>query len=522
MFESAELGHTLDRAAYAEAEPALRQALLAAQYALGEQRRFSVVILASGIDGAGRREAVNLLNAWMDPRQIESHGMGEPSDEEREQPPMWRFWRRLPAKGKTGIFLGTWYTAPLLERAMNGLDAHAFHEQIEDIARFERMLTDEGVLVIKLWFHLSKARQKQRLKKLEEDPQLRWRVTERDWQHFNRYDDFHAASEQFVRITSTVNAPWHIIDGSDVRYRSITMGGIVLSALQMRLDQEAERLAATQKALAKKPAKAAPVAPILGLRDNLHILSALDLRQGLSKKDYDQQLEALQGRLNILTRHPSFNRISVVMLFEGNDAAGKSGAIRRVTGAIDARYYHIVPIVAPTDEERAHPYLWRFWRQLPRRGRFAIFDRSWYGRVLVERIEGFCRTEDWSRAYGEINDFEDQMVRHHTVVLKFWLAISKDEQLTRFKQREATEFKQYKITDEDWRNRDRWDDYVHAVCDMVERTSTAHAPWTLVEANDKYFACVKVLTTLCERIEAELKRLTAQDKGKKRGKKSIG
>jgi polyphosphate kinase 2 (PPK2 family) len=234
------------------------------------------------------------------------------------------------------------------------------------------------------------------------------------------------------------------------------------------------------------------------------ILSSLDLTQSATKKKYSKELETWQGRLNLLTRHPKFKSKSVILVFEGQDAAGKGGAIRRVTSALDSRIYQGVPIAAPTEEERAQPYLWRFWRHIPRRGRFTIFDRSWYGRVLVERVEGFCSEADWMRAYGEINDFEMQLARNNSIVLKFWLQISKEEQLRRFKEREKIAFKRFKITEEDWRNRKRWDDYHKAVCDMAERTSTEVAPWTIVEANDKYFARIKVLRTIVRRIEAAL------------------
>jgi polyphosphate:AMP phosphotransferase len=501
MFESAELGHQIDKATWQKEEPLLRQALLEMQLELVKRREFPVVILASGIDGAGRREAVNLLNEWMDPRHIQSHGMGEPSDEESERPPMWRYWRKLPPKGKIGVFLGTWYTDPLLARVYGEIDSIRFREEIESVVRFERMLTEEGALVLKFWFHLSKDRQEKRLKALEKDPETRWRVTERDWAHFQRYDDFRVASEELISITSTAHAPWYLIDGSDVRYRSLAMGKILLEALRVRL---------AQKGL-PAPEMAAPLPPQI---DNRHILGSLQLAQKLTERDYKKELEALQGRLNLLMRDPRFARISVVIVFEGNDAAGKGSAIRRITAAMDARYYQIVPVVAPTDEERAHPYLWRFWRQLPRRGHFTIFDRSWYGRVLVERVEGFCKDHDWLRAYGEINDFEAQMVRHDIIVIKYWLAISKDEQLTRFNAREQIEFKRFKITEEDWRNRDQWDAYTRAVCDMVDRTSTRTAPWILVEANNKLYARIKVLRTLCERIEAQYDSLGGSKKKK--------
>lgn len=251
-----------------------------------------------------------------------------------------------------------------------------------------------------------------------------------------------------------------------------------------------------------------PVPPMVPRIDQVNVLRALDLSRSLEKKAYSEQLASWQGRLNRQSRRGQFKKkLSVVVVFEGNDAAGKGGSIRRVTGALDARQYQVVPVAAPTDEESAHPYLWRFWRHLPGRGRLVIFDRSWYGRVLVERVEGFCSEADWMRAYAEINDFEEQLVRNRTLVVKFWLAISKEEQYKRFKAREQTPFKRFKITADDWDNREKWELYEESVCDMIDRTSTEIAPWTLVEANDKDYARVKVLQTLSERIELALDAL---------------
>ena len=256
--------------------------------------------------------------------------------------------------------------------------------------------------------------------------------------------------------------------------------------------------------MSEEPCHIEPIPPVIPAIDNLLLLRTLDLSKKLKKTEYENELEKYQGKLNLLTRHPDFKKLSVVVVFEGNDAAGKGGSIRRITQALDARQYRVVSIAAPTEEERAQPYLWRFWRNIPRKSRFAVFDRSWYGRVLVERVEGYCSRGDWMRAYGEINDFEEQMVRKRTVVVKFWLSISRDEQLRRFKEREKVGFKRFKITDEDWRNREKWEEYELAVCDMIDRTSTEIAPWTLVEANDKNYARIKVLKTLCERLEVVL------------------
>jgi polyphosphate:AMP phosphotransferase len=491
MFESAELGHKIGKATYDAEVPKLRKALLDAQFDLAQKADFPVIILIGGVDGAGKGETVNLLNEWMDPRHIQAHAMGEKSDEEQDRPPMWRFWRALPPKGTIGIFFGSWYTDPIIERVMGRTRAAQLSQSIERINRFEKMLTDEGALTLKFWFHLSKEAQQKRLKALEKDPKTRWRVTDTDWERFKLYDKFRKVSEYTLRETSTGEAPWIVVEGSDFRYRGLTVGQILLDAMRKRLDN---------------PAKPAPagVAPLRAPLDKLDVLDKLDMSQTLSKKAYESALEKYQGKLNLLTRHPKFRGLSLIVLFEGSDAAGKGGAIRRITGALDARHYRIIPIAAPTEEERVQPYLWRFWRHIPRTGRVTIFDRSWYGRVLVERVEKYCSEADWMRAYSEINDFEEQLVANNTVLVKFWLAITKEEQLRRFKEREQIGFKRFKITDEDWRNREKWDDYEQAVCDMVDRTSTGVAPWTLVEANDKNFARIKILKTLCQRIESAM------------------
>lgn len=492
MFESAELGHKIDKDQYDREVSVLREDLLNAQYDLAQQKRFPVIIVVGGVDGAGKSETVNLLNEWMDPRHIHSHAFPEPSDEERERPYMWRFWRALPPRGKIGILFGAWHTAPIVDRVLGRSKMPHLDQAIEEVGRFEKMLTNEGALLLKFWFHLSKPQQKKRLKALEKDPKTRWRVTDTDWERFKSYDRFRKVSEYFIRQTSTSEAPWIVVEGVDHRYRSLTVGKLLLQAMRERLDQ---------KPTGSGPDKTPPMMPRVDGKD---VLTSLDLTKSLTKAKYEKELEAWQGRLNMLTRHPKFKEKSVIVVFEGQDAAGKGGAIRRVTQALDARIYQGVPIAAPTEEERVQPYLWRFWRHLPRQGRLTIFDRSWYGRVLVERVEGFCSEADWMRAYTEINDFEMQLVRNNCVVAKFWLQIGKDEQLKRFKEREKTAFKRFKITEEDWRNRKKWDAYHTAVCDMIDRTSTEIAPWTLVQANDKYYARIKVLKTLVGQIEAAL------------------
>lgn len=495
MFESAELGHTIDKKTYKQEIPALREALLDAQYDLAELKKFPVIILIGGVDGAGKGETANLLNEWMDPRNIHTHAFGQPSDEEAERPHMWRYWRALPPKGKIGINFGSWYTDPIIRRAYGEIKNEGFSKALDEIARFEKMLTDEGTLVLKFWFHLSREKQKNRLDKLEKDPHTRWRVTDLDKKHLKMYEEFRTISEHVLRETSTAAAPWIIVEGYDANYRNLTVGKQLLEAMRRRLDAPESNIH-----IASAPPIIAPV-------DNLHILSKLDLSKKINKSVYEQKLEGYQGKLNLLTRDPRFKELSVVCVFEGSDAAGKGGSIRRITQAIDARIFSVNPIAAPTEEERAQPYLWRFWRHVPRHGRVTVFDRSWYGRVLVERVEGFCSEYDWMRAYGEINDFEEQLTRKQFVVVKFWLQISKDEQLRRFEERKNIAFKRFKITEEDWRNREKWKLYETAVCDMIDRTSTDYAPWTIIEANDKNFARIKILKTLCERLEQALDQI---------------
>ncbi|MBT1072631.1 polyphosphate:AMP phosphotransferase [Pelotalea chapellei] len=492
MFESAELGHKVSKAVWKKEISALREGLLDAQLDLLTTKKCPVIILVAGVDCAGKGETVNILNEWMDPRHIETHALRDLTDEERERPRMYRYWRVLPPKGKIGIFIGTWYSRPLIDNVYGDIKNAELDQQLERILRFEKMLCDEGALVLKFWLHLSKDEQKKRLKTLEKDPSTRWRVTDTDWEHYKLYDTFRQVSERMLRTTSTPESPWTIVEGTDPRYRYLTIGKTLLAALRQRLD------------ISEQPCHIEPIPPIMPAIDNLLILRTLDLSQKLKKSEYEEELEKYQGKLNVLTRNPDFKKLSVVVVFEGNDAAGKGGSIRRITQALDARQYRVIPIAAPTEEEQAQPYLWRFWRNVPRKSRFAIFDRSWYGRVLVERVEGYCDHADWMRAYGEINEFEEQMVRKRTVMVKFWLSIDREEQLRRFKEREKIGFKRFKITEDDWRNREKWEEYELAACDMIDRTSTEIAPWTLVEANDKNYARIKVLKTLCERLEAAL------------------
>jgi polyphosphate:AMP phosphotransferase len=461
-----------------------------------------VIVLFAGVDTAGKGETVNLLNEWMDPRGVLTRGYMDPSSEERERPRLWRYWRDLPPHGRVALFLSAWYSSPIRHRVAGRITTAEFDSLLDQIAVFERALTDDGAIIVKFWMHLSKAAQKKRLKAFEKDPLQRWRVTKEQWKHWRMFGKFVSAADRAIRRTSTDEAPWHIVEGADERYRAIAVGTAVRDAIRRGLS----RAAARPRPVTRPVPQDGPTRALRRVNREFNVLDNLDLSQQLADRRFKRALAMQQSRLNLLQRRAKEQGVSTVVVFEGWDAAGKGGAIRRVTSALDARDYQVVPIAAPTDEERARHYLWRFWRHLSRAGRMTLFDRSWYGRVLVERVEKLATEAEYMRAYGEIAHFEEQLVIHGTLVVKFWLHISRAEQLRRFRERSRTTYKRWKITDEDWRNRSRWADYTVAVNDMVARTSTRVAPWTLVEGNDKNFARVKVLTTLADRLEARLEK----------------
>ncbi len=491
MLESAEVGHKVGKATFAREETRLREALLVEQYELGAHTRGPVLVLISGLEGGGRGETANKLNEWMDPRFIRTTAYGTGAPEEEARPLAWRYWRALPPRGLIGIFMNAWYRRLANSFVQRELDQSEFSAKLQNIRQFEQMLTDEGIVLLKFWIHLSKEGQKQRLLDLKSDPKTAWRVTSVDKRGLRHYNRYHNVWEQILRETSIGAAPWYVVEGTDSNYRNLTVGKILLGAL-------------TRVNAGAKPAPRALVAPAPSVIGNVALIRGLDLTQKLDEKSYDRDLAKWQARLASLTQRKEFRHRSLILAFEGSDAAGKGGAIRRVTLSFDAHQFVVVPIAAPTEEERAQPFLWRFWRHVPAQGGITIFDRTWYGRVLVERVEKYCSDSDWMRAYDEINQFEEQLVQAGVVICKFWLQISKEEQLKRFNARKRTAFKRFKITQDDWRNRKKWHAYEQAVADMVDRTSSELAPWTLVEAEDKHFARVKILRTIARQLERAL------------------
>ncbi|SDU44081.1 polyphosphate:AMP phosphotransferase [Stappia sp. ES.058] len=489
MFQSASLPVSLSKADFKKLEPALRGDLLAAQLEMIASRAFSMVIVIAGVDGAGKNDAIARLHEWMDVRHLVCNAYGPPTRVERHRPEMWRYWRDLPARGKTSIVVSSWYNDPLRDRVLGKTGEAEFEQRLSQINRFEALLAHEKTLVLKFWFALGAKAQKKRLEPLRSGKARARRILT-EWADIDHSPDAQAVFQLAAMTTSTASAPWMVIPSEDPDARDLALGRSVQLAVSHRLAVEPGEPVAIPAAVARVERRSA--------------VESIDLGKRLSKDRYDEELLHWQKKLTHLVDRKAARKLPLIVVFEGNDAAGKGGAIRRLTRPMDPRRYRVHRIAAPSEEELAHPYLWRFWRNVPRKGQTAIFDRSWYGRVLVERVEGFCSEADWARAYNEINEFEAEMGSSGGLVVKFWLAISKEEQLARFKAREETPYKQFKITDDDWRNRLKWDAYAMAAGDMIDRTSTAGAPWHLVSAEDKRHARVTVLKTLCKRLKAAL------------------
>jgi polyphosphate:AMP phosphotransferase len=491
MFETLEVGKSIRKSEFNDLQLTLRHQLLQAQFDLA-QRDYPVIIVVAGLDGAGKGSLVHRLNEWMDPRGIRTNTYWEHSDDEEERPFFYRFWRRLPPRGQIGIFLGSWYTQPAQNAVNDNNDREEFFMACQQIEGFERMLSDDGALIIKLWLHVSEEVQKLQLEGKAPNSQQNPRISDRAYEMQGKYRETLDVSERLILATDSSHSPWHLIEAADRYYRDITAGEIILKAMQAHAQQsDPGELLLPENT--PEPAGPQPT-----------VLDSVDLSLKLEKDEYKKQLAKYQARLQDLAWRAYRQRRSVVAVFEGWDAAGKGSAVRRVTQAIDPRLYRLVQFAAPTEEERAQHYLWRFWRQLRRDGRATFFDRSWYGRVMVERVEQFAHQDEWQRAYSEINQFEKQMADHGCIVLKFWIHISSEEQMNRFKARELQPHKQHKITEEDWRNREQWHAYELAVDQMVSHTSTRHAPWTLVAGNDKRYARVQILKTFCKAMKDAL------------------
>jgi len=478
-----------------------------------------IMIALEGWGASGKGTLINRLINPLDPRGFKVFTIQEASEEERLRPFLWRFWTKTPAKGRIAIFDRSWYRRVLGDRMDHITTKNEVNNAFDEIINFEKLLTADGMVIIKLFLHITKKEQKKRFNKLESSSDTSWRVTKLDWEHNKHYGEYLKINNEMLEKTDTSFAPWTIIEATNREFATIKIITTVVQKLQdacvLRRQQIAE--------LENKDAKVSKSdqEPIninaIGFQTSQEsinvnttgfqtsVLNGVDLSLTLTKVDYYKKLKKLQDKLEVLQNEMYKKRLPVILALEGWDAAGKGGAIKRLTEQMDPRGYEVIPIASPNDTEKAHHYLWRFWNSIPKAGHLTIFDRTWYGRVMVERIEGFCTEEEWKRAFNEINSMEEHLTNSGAVVIKFWFQIDKNEQKRRFKERQDTPEKQWKITAEDWRNRARWDEYEKAVDEMIVRTSTTYAPWVIVEANSKYYARIKVLETVVEALEKRLR-----------------
>ncbi|MCI9048514.1 MAG: polyphosphate:AMP phosphotransferase [Hungatella sp.] len=456
-----------------------------------------VMIVFEGMGAAGKGVQINRLIQALDPRGFAVYATNSSNEEEQMRPFLWRYWTKTPAKGRIAVYDRSWYSIVQRDRFDYPDKELDLEGAFQDILSFEKQLTDDGTVIIKLFLHISKEEQKKRFKKLDGSKGTSWRVNKQDWKRNKEYDAYLKINEEMLERTDTEYAPWTIIESTDKDYAAMKILTTVADCLALALEERQDGGKASQKSKGKRKDE----------RFHNGVLSGIDLSRSLTKEEYKKELASLQKRLEALHNELYRLRIPVVLGFEGWDAGGKGGAIKRLTSHLDPRGYQVNPTASPNDIEKVHHYLWRFWNNMPKAGHIAIFDRTWYGRVMVERIEGFCTEAEWKRAYQEINEMESHMANFGAVVLKFWLHIDKDEQERRFKERMENPAKQWKITDEDWRNREKWDQYEQAVDEMLVRTSTTYAPWIVVEGNSKYYARVKVLRTVVEALEKKIKEV---------------
>lgn len=515
MLKDIDLARQLGKDEYKRAKQNFERKLTLLQRQVVE-KKVPVLIVFEGWDAAGKGTLINELIAPLDPRGYQVVSTFAPNEEESLRPLMWRFWVRTPASGRLAMFDRSWYSRLLHER----VDGKRRKSEVRDLctaaSSFERQLADDGNVIIKFFLHISKKEQKKRFAKLRKGSTTEWRVTKDDLKRHRQYDKYRDAMDEIIAATDSGVAPWTIVEAQDRRFAAVK----IFETVVRRLDSHLRGLEAAQAGKAKEAVKVAgkgkgkgknrvevsenvPATGEGGSTDS-SILDRVDTSLCLAKAKYDELLEARQKELRDLEHVIYVRRMPVVIVYEGWDAAGKGGNIRRLVQRLDPRGYEVVPVAAPNDEERAHHYLWRFWRRFPKAGHITIFDRSWYGRVLVERVEGFCSAEAWRRAYREINEMEQQMADFGAVMVKFWLHIDPDEQLRRFREREKIQYKQWKITAEDWRNRAKWPEYKAAVDEMLFRTSTPYAPWTVVESNCKYHARLKALETVIKAIKTRI------------------
>lgn len=457
---------------------------------LARDAKKPILIIFEGWRGARRSTIINAMMQQMDARGFKVYSSVHLAGNADQQPIFTFFWQNLPALGNIAVYHRSWYYLKNANEVKGSSEEckKCLDLTFDHINSFEKMLTDDNYIILKYFLHLSPKKQKENLAKNFKTLGKAWREVNPAIDESGHYDEFLQRYEKMLEATDRVNAPWHIIAADDIKNAQIEVITSIVESIENIIAKKDEVL---QNKIVRPTTK-------------YDILSKVVVNQELSKEVYKEKLEQYQKKLRQLQIEMFRAKIATIICFEGWDAAGKGGAIRRLTAALDPLGFSVHPISAPNIVEKQFHYQWRFWMNLPASGNIAIFDRSWYGRVMVERIEGFAKPQEWQRAYDEIKDMEAQWSEHGIAIAKFWLQIDKNEQLKRFSERQNDPLKQWKITDEDWRNREKWDDYEKVINEMLVRTDTSYAPWTIVEGNNKYYARLKVLKTIVDLFEEKL------------------
>lgn len=467
----------------------LREILSTKQTSLRESKR-PVMVIVEGWSASGKGSLIGKIIKNLDPRFFKVSTMSVRTEEESRKPFLYRHFIRIPEAGKYTFFDGSWMDEVTSEYLHDELSTPDYKNRLVSIKHFERQLTDNGYLVVKLFLHIDENEQRQRINKLVSDKNTKWRVSPADlWQN-KHYKKCKEVYDSYLSETNLPSAPWYIIDAESKKHAELQALDVLIKAIDTAL---------------MNGAISVPVMQNIFPLEDIPKLSQIPLDKTIEQEEYKRELYLCQNKLRDLHNELYRKKIPVILAYEGWDAAGKGGNIKRITSALDPRGYEVHPIASPEPHEKARHYLWRFWNRLPKDGHIAIFDRTWYGRVMVERLEGFCSENDWQRAYNEINEFEYELASWGAVVIKFWVQIDKDVQLERFTDRQNTPSKQWKITDEDWRNREKWDLYETAIDEMLQKTNTTYAPWVILESNNKKYARIKALKTVIEMLEKKLK-----------------
>lgn len=464
---------------------------LAKQGMLVKDNKLPVIVLMEGWGTSGKGEAIGRVINNIDPRFYRVASLEKIREEDKRKPFLWRYFTEIPENGKIVIMDSGWMNE-VTEQSFNSvLSREQYDQRLVSIRHFERQLTDNGYLLVKFFLNISKKEQKKRINALKDSSHTEWRVSDYDKQQNKHYDEYAKIYDEYLEVTDSPQAPWYVVDADSRSFTELQILEKLTEAIDVALQNSGVPVLLPQNGY---PIHKLPKLSEIPLEDKV-----------ITKEEYDKELDELQSRLRELHNRLYRAKIPVIIAYEGWDAAGKGGNIKRVTQALDPRGYVVNPIASPTPDEKNRHYLWRFYTRLPRTGHIAIFDRTWYGRVMVERLEGFCSENDWKRAFNEINEFEKDLSDWGAVIIKFWVQIDKDTQLARFTERQNTPEKQWKITDEDWRNREKWDLYEGAIDEMIAKTSTTYAPWYILESVDKRYARIKALKIIIEEIEKKLK-----------------